>query len=298
MIYVLYENRFNVINPVLSEFYEKYPESTRIFYDDRANFFDFDKISTPPLLSSGWLIICNKKVSASLVRKMDDALSSNVIIVKATSSAELQQISINLEGVPYKLIDNYLIEKNTVIAWIHRNMTCERDVALYLYKRLHGRVSDIVLSVNMLQSISIVTKSDVNKYVQKSSRYSVNDLILFIVKDKKCAGMSYSSVVSVIHTFRYAMPWLLNTLIDGIDLYILVFNLISAGELSLHNYKEYKTITSNKNIGSLTDYRLHQIVSSYGSISTEYLLYLRQLICTVDGSVFSAYKLLNIFKML
>ena len=84
MIICLLESRDNVMNSQLARFVERYPASSTKFVYDKTPIEKLKQFDKPPLLSMGWLIICEIKQTD---RKSTRLNSSHNVISRMPSSA-------------------------------------------------------------------------------------------------------------------------------------------------------------------------------------------------------------------
>lgn len=297
MLYILYEDPFNEMDSVLFDFYQRYPESCRMQITTRQLSSEtLSSLKVSPLLSNGWLVICKAGLSADTVGKVHTCAPQNIVIAMVANSRQLESLVSELPADTYKILDNHKVDKGVVLYWIKKQIVCEMDTAKYLYKRLDGRLRDIVASVNILKMLPIVSKKDVTSYVQKANLFSVSNLVDYIAGVPVQRVMLYTDAVRVVYDFRFASKWLLETICDELTLYIELFTLMSIGEISLHSFKQYQESGANRNIAAIATYKLRRMLEAYGSVSTEYLVYQRQLILNIKPTQFGLCKLVSVIS--
>lgn len=131
--------------------------------------------------------------------------------------------------------------------------------------------------MNAVQTLSVfdnVTLSDVYKHVLYSRNISVNDVVDWLLGVQK-SSISQRDIMQFIDDFRYAQSWLLTTLISSLEIYRKVFMYACAGELNLTNYEQFCEITDDKEIKAVPKYRIKKILSVFGEVSLEYVVFIQ-----------------------
>lgn len=297
MIYLLREQKVNVINSVLFDFYSKYPKPSRVTVStDRQASAITQQVQTPPLIAGGWLVLCSVKVSPGAIKKLDSKDASNAVVVQAGSKADVNNLAAGLEGSSFKVIDNYVIDRQVMTSWVAEELSCGSEVAATLCNRVNYQTASVIRNVNLLKSLPYVGRGEVLRYVEKESRYSVSDLSSFLIGYEDLHGFSYEDAVQILHQFRYSYSWLVKKLLADVRLHLKIFSLISSGTLTRVNYQKFRKMSGDKDIRGLTDKALYRIISLFGEVSTEYLLHLEAMLAMLKGRPEEAYRLVTLFK--
>ena len=296
MLYILYESDQNHVNSVLDDLYERYPKSSRVLISGKKASDDVvTKLSGTPLFSNGWLIICSSRIGQTALKKLN--VGNNLVVITVFRENQLTQVVESLGSIPYKIIDNHKVDPDKVIDWIEKTLVTSHDVARMVYKRCDGRLRNINEAVAILSTFEFINRYHVTHYVEKVNTTSVNDVVLYMFNIGG-KGVSREDVMSIVFKYRYGFPWLLKTVQKEIDTYLKVYEKVAYGELTLANYASYKTLTDNKTISAMPDYKLKRMVMSFEEVSFEYAYYVKQLLATVPKTNFGLCRFLQILTTL
>lgn len=298
MIIVLYENVANIILPFMDSISEKYPKSSRGILNRRDKVGDVAaKFSKPPLFNSGWLIECDSGAAVSAIEKTQEINANNVVVIRVTNQKALQNVRERLAKVDYRFVDNYRLTQTEIINWVQKELGCSFVVADLVYERTKGKIQDVIAAVGVLSVIDRLAPEDVRRYVEKSNRFGVHDLLLWLVGAPP-RGMKQTDAIKIVYNYRFAIDWLMKYLIQSVNTYIVVFNYAIHGDLSLLNYQEFRKISNDKHISDVTEYQLKKILELFGKISLEYLFYIGTLMSTFDTkSQITCYKIIQLIKL-
>lgn len=295
MVFIVYENPLNIINSVYTDFYERYPKSCVYHLGYRIKTTELEMLQHPPLLSTGWLIICNSSISSKDL-KLLDRNTSNVILIQCRSEIDVANAIEASVSVEYHVINNYHVNKRIVIQWIQGQTGCDYDSARYLYSRLGGNMRDIINNVSLLQFAPVFNKQSIKSYTQKSPKANVSDIVPFLLGMPR-SGIHLKDVVQVLHKFYFAFPWLINELKKQITDYLLLFESISCGDLNLQNYVEYKDLSKSKRIRSMPLWQLKYIIQLFGQISVEHVYFIKLQLDKITQNRFGVIKLIYLLKI-
>lgn len=297
MIIILLESPSNIILPFLDELKGKYPKSCRAVVGPGDRLADLiPKFSKPPLFTSGWLIECSPSVRAATVKKLDET-GNNYVVVRVTSSAQKEKVLHEFDGADITFIDNYNLGREEVLAWIVSELGCDDGVAEAIYKRVSGKLNSVVAAVGTLSILGKVTKSDVTKYVRAASNTSVGDIVPFILGCAK-HSVTYRSVLDVIQQYQYGISWLVKYLIAQLDEYLAVWEYASLGILKPCNVEAFKAVNKDSRLGKVSSKQIAARLAWFGSISVEFIEYIRQHMALLDTSDrLCVYKLIQLVKL-
>ena len=244
------------------------------------------------------MFICEKKLSVSILNKLEEFSKKNLIFIKVYSKSEVSKLLEEYKGLSVKVIDNHKIPEQEIVSWVMASLRCSESVAKLVISRTGGRMHSLVINVRALQTLPCVGRGDVLRFVKKELPYSIYDLVKWIVHDPSgLSSFSYKDAVKFVYSFQYAYAWLFETLQSEISVYLKVFQLMSVGEITTLNYKQFKELTTDKDVAGLSDSRLFGIVNCYGCISTEYLVYFLTELKTIPKNHFAIHKLLLLLKV-
>lgn len=296
MIYVVLENRSNIINPVTEEFKKYFMESSIIYLTSNYTVEDANKFVNPPLFNNSWYFICKGSVRIPLLEKLEGFNCRNVIVITVNSRKALELWQEKLKNIKYNLIDNYRVKKEVILAWIKNRLSIETSLAKLIYSRTNGNLADVVANVTTLETLPFVTKQIILKYVAKRSEYTPFNLLQYLL------GIDYRKMkkedaIQVLYEYRFASSWFYTNLLEELSFIIYVFTLMEDGNLNLRNYHEYKKDTKDKKIRSATDYQLKTTVEMFSCVSLEYVYFLYYQISKYSRDSADVYKLINLIKI-
>jgi len=293
MIICLLESRDNVMNSQLARFVERYPASSTKFVYDKTPIEKLKQFDKPPLLSMGWLIICEIKQTARL-KLVCNSYSNNVIILRVFSRNTLQELTESLKalGFTYDVIDNLVVPEKKKMQYVMEHLEVDEKDARYLVRRHHGYMFDIVSSVRILESYRPVTRDLIRRLTCETGKYKIYDVLNFLLGNE---DVTYKKAVGCVYQYRYAFDHLSNYLKNSIEMYEKVFNFVIDGELSLQNYKIFLHECNDSTISSMSEYQLRHVLESFDTISLDWLYLLEQLLNQLGKNDISG--LLNILAL-
>lgn len=298
MIVVLLENPTNVISSVLNKFYAKYPKSCRGFISDKTPNERVVVYNHPPLLSSGWLLMCTGRVTRTLIKRIGKLPENNIIIFQVESQRDCQAVQQELSSVDleFMLIDNYKIKKEEVISYICTSLKVSKLDADYLYKRHDGYVRDIMTSVKALSLLPYVTRVEIKKFTVASSRlrlYDISNYLLGLSESK----VSYEKVIQLVYQYQYGFDYLLKSIADTLEEYLHVYKYLDDGALNITNYREFKAESVDSVIKGYSEYRLMKVIESYQLVSVEKVYFVLHAVKGFNNDSFGVVQLIDLLRL-
>lgn len=295
MIFVILESEYNVIDSMYQKFLEKYPKDCRVFIGARGPDAAIEKkVSTPPMFFKNWLIICNNKVNVASLKKLNP--SDNTIVLQVFTKSVYTDLKAAMsDNDNCMFIDNRKLKEHVVTDWIAKNLDCTQEDAIFLYKRVHGNLKDIVVNVQLLSAMKPVNKILIKQYVRKQNRVTLNDICPFMLGVAN-EHVTYRDIVSVLYSYRFASSWVIKMLSDTLQTYLTLFQEIGDGNLSLENYREFRSVQKGA-LGDLSEYQYKFIIEAYRSVSTEKLFYFILQLQSLPSGTTSLFKLLALLKL-
>lgn len=295
MLYILYESPNNVVTSLLSRLYEMYPPSSRIFLGARPSDEEVYKVKFAPLLSTGWLVLANSKINKQRIKTLTSFPGDNVIVLQVASYLEYENLQQSLADFNPVCIDNHKVPKDDILAWIADQLHCSNAVATCLYNRVHGRMDDLVTSVQTLSEFPVVTRQHVLKYIQPSVKASISDVADYLMGCSK-SGIGCREVAYFLYEFQYAYSWVLKSLINELEDRLSIFKLAAEGVLTLENYQGAKKGPLASRLPAITERKMLYVLKMFGLVSIEYLVWLIALIRDIPDNRFMLYRLLQLIK--
>lgn len=297
MILVVFEDPNNHINSVVERIVNKFPNETiEHIYGSKVNPEKIQMLSQKPLLFKGWLIIFeNGKVNIEQLNKLN--VKDNLILIRVTSAKMLADVKNLLGDIEYQVRINNKLNEEIVQNWIANELKCSKSAAERLYKKCDGYLTKINDSVTVLKNCDNVTVQVVDTYIGKQSSAKSFDVVEYLLLGAAC-GCSYREIVKYLYDYRYAMSWLLKTIINSLELYIKVFTYEIDGSLSLVNYNEFLQTTEDKDIRNLSEYRLSKMLQMHEKVSLEYVYFILLNIQGIQDNTFGLYKLIKLLRII
>ena len=281
MIYVLLESKDSFIKPVLSKIIEKTHPSCRATVTKSTQYEIIKSYKQPPLLASGWLLRVSADVTASQLKILAGLPDNNVILFHVTSRKALNDVIEKLTtlDVDIKVIDNYTVSRQDMITYVLENLKLSEQDAKYLVKRQGYYSAAVVNAVRVLKQFEIVDRNVIRKYTSVNDSIPIYEIFNYLLQLPECK-IDYQTAVKLVYQYRFAFDHLRSYVLSTCDLYKQVFMCMVDGQLSIKNYKSYKSDSDKKFLQNMSDYQLQKIVTQFSSISLEYLYLIEQ---TVKG---------------
>lgn len=276
MFIVLLENINNTILSEVDTFTKHYPRSSIKRITKYTTLEELHSLAHKPLLSIGWLIICqDTDLKNSYMKFLEGLDQSNLVLFRITSEQKCNSLlsALKADKVPYKVINNYKLKEEKVISYVYQNLNITKSDAKYLCTRSGYYLPEVVKNVQTLKVLPKITKPVIRKYTEDRRSIAVYELVNYLIGiDGKT---TYEDCMKLVYYYRYGFEHLLKTTLAQVTLYIKVYKLILDGELTLANYKIKKKDVADKEISSLHDFRLYKIIESFDKISYDYLILLQ-----------------------
>lgn len=274
---VLLESIYNSVCSQLNVFYQKYPKSTRIFLTKNSKPEDVARCSHPPLVSSGWLLVCSGIRSKRMLSALLALPQFNVVVhvVRARGEANTLMQSLEGKGVPYTFIDYLNVPEKDVLDMLQRNLRVGQDLASAIYKKCYGNLRDVTNVMYRLLALGReVTLTDVKACGRPAKEipiYALSGHLLRLEVNRKDA-------LAVIAQYRYAPEHLLGYLEGSFDEYLYVFQLVHDGLLTVQNAQGVLQGDEFKRLKGMKLFALQKMIAAYSSVSLDYLYFLMHFI--------------------
>lgn len=237
MIVLLLEDKVYSIESFPKKIYERFPATSILKVIKRNVEECLTKSKTVPLLTDGWAIVIDNKVS------IEQALpfcrnKANLVVLWIDRKNKMDiELKLTNEKLDYKVLDNLNVSKENLIAYVCKELNLKDTDAKTLCNKCNNYLPYVIESVTVLKSLGKqITRKDILKFIDKRSRMNVHSLFLHFIGYKV---METSLVASYLYDFRYGFSYikesLLNYLNDAIEIYLLM----EQGFLGADNFKTY-----------------------------------------------------------
>lgn len=277
MVIVLLESRENMITSKIPDFYRFFPKSCRANIYDKTPYEKIKTYAQPPILTKGWLLLCHAK-SRIVIKLASNTSEDNVVIFQCYSRREqhdLEETLVSLE-IKYSLIDNFQITESDKVNYIMEQLSIDKTSALFLCRRHHGYLPDILGSIKVLSTLDYVDKNVIRAYTRETNKYKIFDVFNYLIGVSN--AITYKNAVQVVYQYRFAFDHLKSYLVESCQNYLVVFQAIDDGVLSITNYRNFHKDTSNRTIAAMSEIQLGMIVENYEIVSVDLLYMLLQLL--------------------
>lgn len=297
MILIVLENPYNYILSFVDKMEAKYPRSSVGYLGPRDKLSNVVAVfNKPPLFTSGWLIKCSPNVRENIIQKAE-ANGRNTVIIKVVSAKQRDDVFVKLKGIPFKYIDNYKPARSELITWIQEELHCSQSLAVLVLTRTHEDLRALMDAVSILSIVGNLDEATVKRFIKKERQPSIGNVVPYLLGIQSL-GVTKKNVLKAIYNYKFATGWLLEFLVEQLDIYIRVFTQAIAGNLTLANYKKFKVTCDDKKITNLSDFQLKKILEAFGEVSLEYVLFLQgQLVGMNKNDKLSICKIVNLVKM-
>lgn len=276
MFVVLLENANNIVLSDVSVFLSKYPKSSIKYITRYTTAEELHALGSKPLLSLGWLIICQDlNIKKSYLKFLKELDYSNLILFRITNKQKCLDFisSLKADKTSYKFINNYKLDDEKILNYVHSNLNITKADAKYLCNRSGYYLPDIVKNVQTLRILDKITKPIIRKYTEERKSIAVYDLVNYLIGlDSR---ITYEDCMNLLYSYRYGFEHLVKTTLAQVTLYVKVYQLILDGELTIVNYKSQKENITDKDISGMHDFRLYKIIESFDKVSYDYLILLQ-----------------------
>ena len=292
MIYIIFEQDRNQINPVEPAFISKFNKSSiKRIGKEGCNSLDVTSLKKGPLFNKAWLLLCENEVPKHLELLQPDL---NCILIHANSKKALQKVVTGVEQYTYKIIDNYQIPKEVVLSWIMHELNVGDRVARHLYNRVHGYQKQIMEAVNKLSVLPVVTMKNIDTLVEDMGTVTIYHVVQHMLGIP--TKVSEIEILEFIYRFRYADKWLKTSITNELKIYYETYLLQDDGILSLENFREFLKGTDNSIYKSCSEYKLKKLIESHDSISTELVYYVMLQVSCMPAKMNGILLLMDLIK--
>ncbi len=270
---VLLESIYNSICSQMNVFYQKYPRASRIFLTKNSKPEEVSKCSHPPLINSGWLLVCSGIRSRRMLSALWALPPFNVVIYTARTRAEANLLLqlLDGEGVAHTFIDHLNVPEKDVLDMLQRNLRVGQDMASVIYKRCRGNLRDVTNVMYRLSALwRDVTLADVTACERPAKEFPIYKLSGHLLRQE----LDSQGALAVISQYRYAPEHLLDYLENCFGDYLYVFQLVHDGMLTAQNAQEVLRGGEFKKLKGMKLFTLQKTIEAYSSISVDYLYFL------------------------
>lgn len=270
---VLLESIYNSICSQLNVFYQKYPRASRIFLTKNSKPEEVSRCNHPPLISSGWLLVCSGIRSRQMLSTLWSLPPFNVVIymTRTRTEANLLLQSLEEEGVAHTFIDYLNVPEEDVLNMLQRNLRVRQDVASAIYKRCRGNLRDVTNVMYRLLALGRnITLADVTACERPAKEFPIYRLSGHLLRQE----IDGQGALAVIAQYRYAPEHLLDYLENCFEEYLYVFQLVHDGLLTVQNAQDVLRGDEFKKLKGMNLFTLQKTIEAYGSISVDYLYFL------------------------
>lgn len=202
MVIVLLESRDNMITSKIPEFYKFFPKSCRASVFDKTPYEKIKAYAQPPILTKGWLLLCHAK-SRTVIKLAANSSEDNTVVFQCYSrreQKELEEILISLE-IKYNIIDNFQVTEKDKVGYIMKQLPVDKSDALFLCRRHHGYLPDILGSIKVLATLDHVDRTAIKAYTRETNKYRIFDVFNYLLGTTD--SVTYRNAVQVVYQYRY-----------------------------------------------------------------------------------------------
>lgn len=270
---VLLESVYNSICSQLNVFYQKYPRVSRIFLTKNSKPEAVSKCNHPPLISSGWLLICSGIRSRRMLSILWSLPPFNVVIymVRTRTEANLMLQSLEEGGIAHTFIDHLNVPEEDVLNMLQKNLKVGQDMASVIYKRCRGNLRDVTNVMYRLLALGRnITLADITACERPAKEFPIYRLSGHLLKQE----IDGQGALAVISQYRYAPEHLFDYLENCLEEYLYIFQLVHDGLLTMQNAQEVLRSGEFKELKGMKLFTLQKTIEAYSSISVDYLYFL------------------------
>lgn len=184
MFIVLLENINNTILSEVDTFTKHYPRSSIKRITKYTTLEELHSLAHKPLLSIGWLIICqDTDLKNSYMKFLEGLDQSNLVLFRITSEQKCNSLlsALKADKVPYKVINNYKLKEEKVIRYVYQNLNITKSDAKYLCTRSGYYLPEVVKNVQTLKVLPKITKPVIRKYTEDRRSIAVYELVNYLI---------------------------------------------------------------------------------------------------------------------
>lgn len=276
---------------------KKFPQSSQITIN-KSNFTSvINTIKFRPILTTSWLVKISPRLTIKQIARVMK-YSDNVNILLLNESTKLDDIKEGLLelDIKFNVVNNLEIASSEIISYVYDMLPITLADAKYLCNRHRMYLPTIMNSVNTLIIFDKVDRNIIKKYTKRYDGVSLNtivDSMLGLVEGKR------NKVIEQIYAYRFGLDFLLKFILDELNKYQLVFELIESGELTLKNYREFKancTLKEKNIIKKISDYRLYNMIEAYSLVSNSLLFFVKTSVELIKPRQEEIYKIIMLLK--
>lgn len=291
MFVILYEKTSELAFSKKQDIIDRFHKKSVVYINSKKEIKDLETYKKPPFFNDGWLFVCSGKLDASLLEKLNK-LESNLILICVKTEEKLHDVLTILSPITkdVKVIDNHVISNKDMILFIQNELHVDYSLAKKVLSMSGEYPPLVVRNVHNLGLLPEVTLETIKEYTISSSSTPIYELVDYLLLRK---NVKAKDAIKIIYDYRYGYSHLVKYLTSTLGKYITVFDLVTSGELSLENYKEYQLSTKNEAIRKINTYQLQKIIESYQSVSIDWLYYVYYFVTTNAQKKESMYKLIE-----
>lgn len=302
---ILLEHEVNICseyNKILSG----YSKSSIARINNRTTLDLISKYDTPPLLSEGWLLLCDSSLREDQIKKLGtlDPINLFLFVVRTMQKKELLVSKLISCKIKYSVLDNYNPNKENVLEEIQKEIRIEDTAAEFLYKRYHGYLPKIAKAIQALLPLAEtqdkeINKADIRRFTEPATEYFLSDLAEYLLGLKGADSfMKYENAVGIIKNYRYALGHVIEYLQTYVVQHLEIFKILETNECLLEDIKEFKKCASADKIKSLTTWQITKYAEHYGKISYDKLMYVKHYIDNLSSNEFAICQLIFLVKVI
>jgi len=271
---ILAEDRNYPIGSFIDLVRKEFPHSSCITLTDN-NYLDMRKsIKTPPLLTKGWFVLVFvNKLTTDILQYVN--VEDNVTIFVVRSNEELAEVErlFAIADIRPKIVNNLKPEQSKVLKYIRQELGVDLGLAKYIAKRHRYYLPKVFESVEVLKVVPKITRDSVKRYTRASSDMTFPGLFDFIIGVGK---FDYNRASTLVSSYRYGGDFLFKYTLKRFKLYLMLYDKILEGSLSIDNYKAWYE-ANKKELKDISEHLVKKVLEAFGEVSYDKLWYLSNL---------------------
>lgn len=294
MITVIWEDANNCIDSIVNTLTNKFPKDARFHLSKKPSPQELELLTRPPMVFLGWLIFANKRTPARILSQLDNCRSENIIVIRVDNQKDFKSVQAKVASLNAQFFDNHLLGKDKILKWVSSELNCSEDTAKFLYYRVGGYLKELVFAVQSLKkSEKTVTRALIRSLVDENNSVSMLSIAEYILGIKN-EHVSKDDVFNTLYKFRYAEKWILETLLQEVQLYITVHSLVSDLTLNIQNYSTQADLLKDEGVRGMPKWKLKRMILNYGKVSLERMIFTKAQLATIGKSNFNLIKILQL----
>lgn len=295
MIVLVYEDFKTINKSILGALKERVPKSATMYSSGDNIDSIVTSLSTKPIMSEKWLVIVTvRELKKPLLRLANyDALV--VFLFRRKGDFDTALETVNTEGIQCSAINNMLVSKETMLAYVETEANVPADIAKFICYRHNFYQQKVMETVEFINLTGIRDKKAISEYTRASNSITYQEVFDYIIGVRKEAfirrnlerKVTPKKVYSFLYEYRFGYKHLLKYIVKRMELYLIVFNEAIVGNLSLENYSDYKRTVES--LEKQPDYLIKRALQDMQWISLDHLFLLSALYEKEldNGSLFS-----------